>query len=120
MTFGDYLARLRKLKGLSQEELAELLLVSRQAISKWERDVAIPSTENMLELSKIFGVSIDDLLNKKEEIKQDDKLRTAVREKGGKIKKNIAKGNHKTLKLVGFLLLILVVVNIVYVAVMSR
>lgn len=53
----------RKRSGLSQEELADKLGISRQSVSKWERAEAAPDTENLIELAKIYGVSLDDLLN---------------------------------------------------------
>ena len=56
------LAELRKQKGLSQEELADKLQVSRQAISKWERGEASPDTDNLIELAKIYDVSLDELV----------------------------------------------------------
>lgn len=56
------LVELRKKHNLSQEELAEKLGVSRQAISKWERGEASPDTDNLIELAKIYNVSIDELL----------------------------------------------------------
>ena len=56
------LAELRKQKGLSQEELADKLQVSRQAISKWERGEASPDTDNLIELAKIYGISLDELV----------------------------------------------------------
>lgn len=59
------LTQLRKHNGLSQETLAEKIGVSRQAISKWERGEASPDTENLLSLSKIYSVSLDDLLGDK-------------------------------------------------------
>ena len=59
------LAALRKYNSLSQESLAEKIGVSRQAISKWERGEASPDTENLFTLSKIYSVSIDDLLGEK-------------------------------------------------------
>ena len=49
--------------GLSQEQLAEKLCVSRQAITKWESDKGIPDIENLQNISKLFGVSIDSLLD---------------------------------------------------------
>ena len=61
--FGDNLYSLRKSKGISQEELAERLGVSRQAVSKWERNEAYPDTENLIAISKLFGVTIDELIN---------------------------------------------------------
>lgn len=63
MTFGEKLQKLRKEHGLSQEQLAAQITVSRQALSKWELGSAIPDTENVLQISKIFGVSTDYLLN---------------------------------------------------------
>jgi transcriptional regulator with XRE-family HTH domain len=63
MKFRDKLFQLRKKRGLTQDELAEALNVSRQAVSKWEMGTAVPDTENMLALSKLFGVSLDYLIN---------------------------------------------------------
>ena len=54
----------RKHNGMSQEELAEKVGVSRQAISKWERGEASPDTDNLILLSRIYGVTLDELLNK--------------------------------------------------------
>lgn len=59
------LTDLRKHFSLSQEALAEKVGVSRQAISKWERGEASPDTDNLLALSKIYGISLDDLLGEK-------------------------------------------------------
>ena len=56
------LLQYRKRMGLSQEELAEKIGVSRQAVSKWERAEAAPDTDNLIELSKIYGVSLDEML----------------------------------------------------------
>ena len=60
---GDNLYTLRKQKGISQDEFAEKLGVSRQAVSKWERNEAYPDTENLIAISRFYGVSIDDLIN---------------------------------------------------------
>lgn len=59
----ERLIKLRKEKGLSQEELAAKLGLSRQAVSKWERAEASPDTDNLICLAKIYGVSLDQLLN---------------------------------------------------------
>ncbi len=56
------LSRKRKDHGLSQEELAEQLGVSRQAVSKWERSESSPDTDNLIALARLYGVSIDELL----------------------------------------------------------
>ncbi|WP_099469023.1 helix-turn-helix domain-containing protein [Konateibacter massiliensis] len=63
MTFGEKLQYLRKEKKMSQEELASKITVSRQAISKWELNESLPDTDNVIQLSKILGVSIDFLLD---------------------------------------------------------
>ena len=75
------LAELRKQKGLSQEELADRLGVSRQAISKWERGEASPDTDNLIELAKIYDISLDELVglssSNKEEPKEEPKEESA-------------------------------------------
>ena len=63
MEFNEKLQELRKNKGLTQEELAEVLYVSRTAISKWESGRGYPNIESLKEISKFFDVSIDDLLS---------------------------------------------------------
>ncbi len=63
MTLGNKLQTLRKQKGLSQEQLAEQLGVSRQAVSKWELNTTLPETENIIKIKNIFGVSFDYLLD---------------------------------------------------------
>ena len=63
MKLSDKIIKLRKTNGWSQEELAEKLDVSRQAISRWESAAAQPDATNILKLSKLFGVTTDYLLN---------------------------------------------------------
>lgn len=60
---GERLFEYRKFYGYSQEELSEKLNVSRQTISNWERGEASPDTESLIRLAKIYGVSVDDLIN---------------------------------------------------------
>lgn len=62
MTLGEKLFELRKKRGLSQEQLAEHLNVSRQSISKWEGNVTYPESEKLIALSDYFGVSLDYLM----------------------------------------------------------
>lgn len=69
MTFGEKLLKLRSDAGLSQDKLAEMLEVSRQSVSKWERDEAMPDTDKIVLISKIFSVSTDSLLKDEDEIK---------------------------------------------------
>ena len=71
MTFGEKLQKLRKEKGWTQEELAGHIHISRQALSKWELGTAIPDTENVVQISKLFHVSTDYLLNDDYESDQD-------------------------------------------------
>lgn len=62
LRLGEKLTQYRKAKGLSQEELSDLLKVSRQAISKWERDEALPDLQNLKYLALSLNFSVDDLL----------------------------------------------------------
>ena len=63
MKLADKLIELRKQKGWSQEEFAEKLDVSRQAVSRWENETALPDAQNILRISKLFNVTTDYLLN---------------------------------------------------------
>lgn len=66
MEFNLKIQELRKQKGLTQEELAEILFVSRTAISKWESGRGYPSIDSLKAISEYFAISIDDLLSGKE------------------------------------------------------
>ena len=66
MTFSEKLIRLRKREGLSQEALAEILGVSRQAVSRWEQGTALPDGGKLLPCARHFGVSVDWLLDEKQ------------------------------------------------------
>lgn len=68
MTFGERLKSARKGAGMTQEQLAEKLLVSRQAITKWETEKGMPDIENLRQLSMLLNVSIDSLLDSGESI----------------------------------------------------
>ena len=61
MAVGERISELRKRKEISQEKLAEMVGVSRQAVTKWENGNANPDTENLIRLAEIFGVSLDEL-----------------------------------------------------------
>lgn len=61
MDFGKKLSDLRKQNGISQEKLAEMVGVSRQAVTKWESGKSNPDTENLIRLAEIFGISLDEL-----------------------------------------------------------
>lgn len=66
MEFSEKLQELRKSRGLTQEELAEVLYVSRTAVSKWESGRGMPGIESLKAVSKFFAVSLDDLLSSEE------------------------------------------------------
>lgn len=63
MTTGQKIQTLRKQRGLTQEQLAQRLEVSRQAVSRWELDESLPETANLLPLGEVLGVSLDTLLD---------------------------------------------------------
>ena len=68
MTFKEKLVKLRKLKGLTQDELASAIGVSRQAVYKWESGQSYPEVPKLIEMKLIFGISIDDLLDENYEV----------------------------------------------------
>lgn len=77
MQIGNKINRLRKLSGMTQEQLAEKLDVSRQTISKWESGGSSPDIDSVVKVSKIFQVSLDDLLLEGESsvtIKNDERI----------------------------------------------
>ena len=78
MEFNEKLQELRKNKGLTQEELAQILYVSRTAISKWESGRGFPNIESLKSISKYFSVSLDELLSNEEILtiaEEDTKVR---------------------------------------------
>lgn len=79
MTTGEKITKCRKEKGMTQEQLAETLKVTRQAVSRWEGDLAFPETDTLMKMSRLFGVSCDYLLNYEEQ-------ESVKEENGGNIK----------------------------------
>lgn len=109
MALAEKLSRLRKEHGFSQLDLAERLSVSRQAISKWEVGIAVPTTDNLRVLSELYDVSIDYLLSDDVEISDivhsDDKSSDVIDKK------------HKKYVRVGLLAGILVIVVLLFVGI---
>lgn len=71
MQFHEKLYTLRKAANMTQNDLAEKLNVSRQAVSRWEMGTAKPEVDTLIAMSDLFGVTLDDLLKNKETIPQD-------------------------------------------------
>ena len=75
MTFKEKLVKLRKLKGLTQDEFASAVGVSRQAVYKWESGQSYPEVSKLIEMKLLFGISIDDLLDENYEVIVPEKKR---------------------------------------------
>ena len=84
--FGNYLYALRRAKGMTQAELADLLGVTNKAVSKWETGESFPETSLLIPISDIFGVSVDDLLrgNARQETKINIETETDKERRDGK------------------------------------
>lgn len=78
MTLGEKLSKLRKSHNYTQEQLADILGVSRQSISKWESDIAYPETDKLVKMGKLFECSMDYLLN--EEVTEKQSTQAADKE----------------------------------------
>lgn len=77
MNIGAYLTKARKLKGMSQEEVANTLGVSRQSVSLWECDQTVPSFDNLISLSELYNVNVSVLIGQEEyheEIKKEETI----------------------------------------------
>ena len=94
MKFSEKLFQLRKKAGMSQEDLAEQLEVSRQAISRWEMGTAMPDAPNLLRISILFGISVDYLLH--DDYESDNDI-PKVKEVKSKMRKEGAKNNKLNL-----------------------
>ena len=70
MALGERIKACRQSAGMSQEKVAELVGVSRQAVTKWEVNQSAPNTENLFKLAEIFGITVDMLLASEDENKQ--------------------------------------------------
>lgn len=108
MTFSEKLLNLRRKKGLSQEQLAEMLDVSRQSISKWESQQVIPEAGKLIAISKIFDISIDQLLREDLEIEAAAEDGTEAQESAGLVELEVifctkcGKENRATSKFCGY------------------
>ncbi|MBE6638582.1 MAG: helix-turn-helix transcriptional regulator [Ruminococcaceae bacterium] len=117
MTLGEKIAKQRKELNYTQEQLADILNVSRQSISKWESDIAYPETDKLIELGKLFECSMDYLL-KKEITEKTSAPSVTTDNTFGKIKRMIITDENKrktkkALKTVGILLAIILSIDII-------
>ncbi len=92
MKLADKIIELRKSKGMTQEELASTCNVSRQSISKWEADIALPELEKLLILSETFGVSVDVLVKDELELNYVKEVHTCGDNALGKKKTELYEG----------------------------
>ena len=117
MTLGEKIAKQRKELNYTQEQLADILGVSRQSISKWESDITYPETDKLIELGKLFDCSMDYLL--KEEITEKDGVQTSgFTEKVEEIRRKVMteknKGKaKKILKIIGIILAVVLTIDII-------
>ena len=65
ISMGEIISTLRKEKGMTQKELADILNITDKAVSKWERDIACPDTQTIPKLAKLLGISVEELMNAK-------------------------------------------------------
>ena len=117
MTVGEKIQFYRKKSGLSQEELGQKMLVSRQTVSLWEMDKTLPTVDNLIRLKEIFSVSIDDMLNDaepSEPTEEEPKEKYVFRYEKAELDELSKKLRSPTLKLLIFSLifdLVLIVVS---------
>lgn len=113
MTLGAKIAIQRKELNYTQEQLADILGVSRQSISKWESDIVYPETEKLIELGKLFDCSMDYLL-KEEVIEKGDVQTSILTEISRKVVNPKNKDKSKRLlKIIGIVFATVLVIDIV-------
>ncbi len=117
MTLGEKLSKLRKEYNYTQEQLADILGVSRQSISKWESDIAYPETDKLIELGKLFDCSMDYLL-KEDVIEKNGVQASGFTEKVEEISRKVMTDKNKgkakkILKVIGIVLAAVLAVDII-------
>ena len=81
MTFSEKIIKLRKSKGLTQDAFASIVSVSRQAVYKWESGQSYPEAQKLVEIKKLFGISIDDLLDDSYDVVVPEKKKLPKKER---------------------------------------
>lgn len=110
MTFGEKLSKMRKEYNYTQEQLADILGVSRQSVSKWESDIAYPETDKLIEIGKLFDCSMDYLL--KENITEKSGAIANVFAEKVMTDKNKIK-LKKALKIIGIILAVALAIDVI-------
>lgn len=113
MELGKKIQQLRKLSGMTQEQLAEKCNVSRQTISKWEAESSVPDLESVVVISKLFQVSLDDLLIKEDNVEKTNRNEQITLEDLVKI--NLYNRKMMMLLFGGLILVMIAILNFVYV-----
>ncbi|MBR6308151.1 MAG: helix-turn-helix transcriptional regulator [Lachnospiraceae bacterium] len=118
MEFNNRLYELRKQKGLSQEELAGRLNVSRQTISKWEVGESAPDMDNLVSISELFGVSLDELVLDKTPEKEQPSVQVVRSELYSDIKEHVLTDDNKKkakkgLKIAGIALGVFLLIDVI-------
>ena len=118
MEFNNKLYKLRKQKGFSQEELANRLNVSRQTISKWEVGESTPDMENLVAISELFEISLDELVLNKVPEEADTSAQVVKSEFYSDIKENVVRDENrkkekKGLKIAAIVLGIIVLIDLI-------
>ena len=75
MSFQSKMIKLRKIKGLTQDGFADAVGVSRQSVYKWESAVSYPEVEKLLKIARLFGVTVDDMLNDEMDVDRQGTMR---------------------------------------------
>ena len=83
LELGKKIRQLRKFSGMTQEQLAEKLHVSRQALSKWENDTSLPDLESVIKISRLFQISLEELLLEEKHVEENRIQDTGNEEYGG-------------------------------------
>ena len=118
MEFNNKLYELRKQKGLSQEELAGRLNVSRQTVSKWEVGESAPDMDNLVSISELFGVSLDELVLDKTPEKEQPSVQVLRSELYSDIKEHVLTDDNKKkakkgLKIAGIVLGVFLLIDVI-------
>lgn len=117
MTIGEKISRMRKEYNYTQEQLADILGVSRQSVSKWESDIAYPETEKLIELGRLFECSMDYLLM--DDVTEKNGVQASgITEKAEEIAKKVITEKNKSraksvLKIIGIVLASALAIDII-------